>query len=59
MSLTSGWHYAGHLFFLYQDPRHTAGGPKNFSYVPNKLSERNEEKLLKSKDRKSIELGKS
>ena len=33
--------------------------PKSFSYAQNKLFERSEEQLLKSKDRKSIELRKS
>ena len=33
--------------------------PKSFSYAQNKLSEHSEEQLLKSKDRKSIELRKS
>ena len=33
--------------------------PKSFSYAQNKLSERSEEQLLKTKDRKSVELRKS
>ena len=33
--------------------------PKSFSYAQNKISERSEEQLLRSKDRKSIKLRKS
>ena len=48
------------LFFIVsRKPPAVPVVPKSFSYAQNKISERSEEQLLRSKDRKSIKLRKS
>ena len=47
------------LFFVSRKPPAVPVVPKSFSYAQNKISERSEEQLLRSKDRKSIKLRKS